>query len=250
VTTRLPFGDSDEFELMYRQTETAHGLPAATPWDIGSAQPAVRRLVSLGAIRGKILDPGTGPGHHAIYLAAQGYSATGIDSSDTAIERARLNADKAGVEVDFRVADATKLDGFEGQFDTVVDSAFYHLFYGQTDLQKSYLQALHTATKPGARLYMFEFGDHNVNGYIMPHADSEQLYRELLPSAGWDITYFEPTTYQTNLDITTLEKVATINPEIAAAMGPMLERFRAIGSWLAGGRAHAPVWEVHATRLD
>lgn len=250
MTTQLPFGDSDDFEDMYRLTDNAHGLPAATPWDIGCAQAAVRRLVSLGAIRGTVLDPGTGPGHNAIYLASQGYSTIGIDSSETAIERARENADKAGVEVDFRVADATKLDGFEGQFDTVVDSAFYHLFYGHAELQKSYLNALHTATKRDARLYMFEFGSHNVNGYTMPHADSELLYRELLSNAGWNITYFEPTTYQQNLDITVLEKVATLKPEIGAALGPMLERFRTIGSWLTDGRAHAPIWEVHATRIN
>ncbi|VBA34820.1 hypothetical protein LAUMK13_00586 [Mycobacterium innocens] len=49
---------------------------------------------------------------------------TGIDGSPSAIERARRNAERAGVTVDFQVADATRLDGFEGRFDTVVDSAF------------------------------------------------------------------------------------------------------------------------------
>lgn len=248
--TRLLSGDSDSFESLYRQTATAHGLPAATPWDIGSAQPGVRRLVSLGAIRGDVLDVGTGPGHNAIYLASQGYVTTGIDSSQAAIERARQNADTAGVDVDFRVADATKLTGLEGEFDTVVDSAFYHLFYGQPQLQMSYLQALHTATKPGARLYMFEFGDHNVNGFAMPQADSEQLYREVLPSAGWNIIFFERTTFQTNVDTATLEEIPTANPEFAEAMAPMLDRLRTIGAWLTDGRAHAPAWEVHAIRLD
>ncbi|SPM38798.1 methyltransferase, partial [Mycobacterium numidiamassiliense] len=32
------------------------------------------------------------------------------------------------VPVDFQVGDATRLEGFEGRFDTVVDSAFYHVF--------------------------------------------------------------------------------------------------------------------------
>ncbi|WP_321182591.1 class I SAM-dependent methyltransferase [Mycobacterium innocens] len=71
-----------------------------------------------------MLDPGTGPGYHAIHCASQGFSVTGIDGSPSAIERARRNAERAGVTVDFQVADATRLDGFEGRFDTVVDSAF------------------------------------------------------------------------------------------------------------------------------
>nr|WP_308494963.1 hypothetical protein [Mycobacterium kansasii] len=62
------------------------------------------------------------------------------------------------------VADATRLDGFEGRFDTVVDSAFYHVFLGDEATQTRYTQALHRATRPGARLYMFEFSPHNVNG--------------------------------------------------------------------------------------
>ena len=66
---------------MYRDERVSHGLPAATPWDIGGPQPVVQQLVALGAIKGEVLDPGTGPGHHAIYYASKGYSATGIDGS-------------------------------------------------------------------------------------------------------------------------------------------------------------------------
>ena len=62
----------------------------------------VQQLVALGAIKGEVLDPGTGPGHHAIYYASKGYSATGIDGSEGAIERARANAQKAGVISQFR----------------------------------------------------------------------------------------------------------------------------------------------------
>ena len=56
-------------------------------------------------------NPGTGPGYHAIYYASQGYSTTGIDGSPTAIEQAKRNAERAGVQVNFQVADATVLDG-------------------------------------------------------------------------------------------------------------------------------------------
>src|SRR5258708_39445370 len=98
--------DPNRFEEMYRDERTAHGLPAATPWDIGGPQPVVAQLVALGAIKGEGLDPGTGPGHHAIHYASKGLSATGIDASPPAIERARANAQKAAASVGFPVAAA------------------------------------------------------------------------------------------------------------------------------------------------
>ncbi|OKH64556.1 methyltransferase [Mycobacterium sp. SWH-M3] len=241
--------ESDRFEEMYRDERTAHGLPAATPWDIGGPQPVVQQLVALGAVKGEVLDPGTGPGHHAIHYASKGLSATGIDASPAAIERATQNARKAGVTVDFQVADATRLDGLEDRFDTVVDTAFYHVFTDEPELQKSYVRALHRATKPGARLYMYEFGAHNVNGFKMPRSLSADDFRQVLPDAGWEITYLGTTTYQGNISVEVFEMMAARNPDMAEDMGPLLERLRVIEPWLVDGRVHMPFWEVHATRV-
>ncbi len=242
--------DATRFEEMYRDDRMSHGLPAATPWDIGGPQPVVQQLVALGAIKGEVLDPGTGPGHHAIYYASAGYSATGIDGSAGALERARENARKAGVSVNFELADATKLEGLEDRFDTVVDCAFYHTFSTDPDLQKSYVQALRRATKPGARLYMFEFGEHNVNGFTMLRSLSQADFRHVLPMGGWEITYLGTTTYQVNLSVQTIEMMAARNPDMAEQVQSLLERFRAMEPWLVNGRVHAPFWEVHATRVD
>ncbi|HVQ98674.1 MAG TPA: class I SAM-dependent methyltransferase [Mycobacterium sp.] len=242
--------DPARFEEMYRDERIANGLPAATPWDIGGPQPVVQRLVALGAIKGEVLDPGTGPGHHAIYYASKGYSATGIDASPSGLERARDNARKAGVSVNFQLADATKLEGLENRFDTVVDCAFYHTFSTDRDLQLSYARALHRATKPGARLYMFEFGDHSVNGFRMPRALSENDFHQVFPGAGWQITYLGPTTYLVNLSSESFEMMAARNPDQADQIEPILERFRVFEPWLTNGRVHAPFWEMHASRVD
>jgi SAM-dependent methyltransferase len=242
--------DPTRFEEMYRDDRRSHGLPTATPWDIGGPQPVVQQLVALGAIKGEVLDPGTGPGHHAIYYASKGYSATGIDGSAAAIERAKENARKAGVSVNFEIADATKLDGLDNRFDTVVDCAFYHTFSTAPELQKSYVQTLHRATKPGARLYMFEFGEHNVNGFKMFRSLSENDFREVLPLGGFEITYLGTTTYQVNLSAESIEMMAARNPDVAEQAMELLKRFRAMEPWLVNGRLHAPFWEVHATRVD
>ncbi|GAA4533015.1 class I SAM-dependent methyltransferase [Mycobacterium paraffinicum] len=242
--------DPARFEEMYRDERTSHGLPAATPWDIGGPQPVVQRLVALGAIKGEVLDPGTGPGHHAIYYASKGYAATGIDGSEAALERARENARRAGVSVNFELADATKLEGMEGRFDTVVDCAFYHTFSTDPELQRSYVQALHRATQPGARLYMFEFGEHNVNGFKMLRTLSDRAFRDVLPLGGWEITYLGPTTYLVNMSVEQIEMMAARNPDMADQIEELLEQFRLMEPWLVNGRVHAPFWEVHATRVD
>lgn len=248
--TTFDSNDPTRFEQMYRDDRRSHGLPAATPWDIGGPQPVVRQLVAVGAIKGEVLDPGTGPGHHAIYYASKGYSATGIDGSAGAIERARENAQKAGVSVNFELADATKLDGFDGRFDTVVDCAFYHTFSTEPELRASYVEALRRATRPGARLYMFEFGEHNVNGFKMLRSLSENDFRDVLPAAGWEITYLGPTTYQVNISAESIQMMAARNPDMAEEAEKLMERFRAMEPWLEGGRVLAPFWEVHATRAD
>jgi SAM-dependent methyltransferase len=250
MTTQFDPTDPTRFEQMYRDDRLSNGLPAATPWDIGGPQPVVQQLVALGAIKGEVLDPGTGPGHHAIYYASKGYAATGIDGSPGALERARENAQKAGVSVNFELADATKLEGLENRFDTVVDCAFYHTFSTEPELQKSYAQALHRATKPGARLYMFEFGEHNVNGFKMLRSLSEKDFRDVLPLGGWEISYLGTTTYQVNMSAETIEMMAARNPDMADQVEDMLARFRAMEPWLVDGRLHAPFWEVHATRAD
>lgn len=212
----------------------------------------VQRLVALNAINGEVLDPGTGPGHNAIHCASQGYPVTGIDVSPTAIERARRNAEAAGVPVNFQVGDAIQLTGFADRFDTVIDCAFYNTFSTDPQLGSHYVGALHRATRPGARLYLFAFGapGANINGFAMPRSITGNELRRLLSAGGWDITYLGTTTYQINASVSMFEATAARNPGIEEQAHQAAERFRIIEPWLAGNRAHAPFWEVHATRID
>ena len=238
------------FEPLYGAAEHTDGL---VPWDIGGPQPAVQQLVAYGAIRGEVLDPGTGPGYHAIHFASQGFSATGVDGSPTAIARAKRNAERAGVQVDFQVADATKLDGFEGRFDTVVDSAFYHVLMGDEAVQTRYAQALHRATKPGARLFMFEFSPHNVNGLQWEGIPADNFER-VLGASGWRLDYLGGTTYLARFGPQTFDAMSAILDDAQGGtvvkMQPIKEQLHVLGPLLDDYRVHFPVWSVVATRLD
>jgi SAM-dependent methyltransferase len=71
-----------------------------------------------GLAPGRSLDIGCGDGNNAIWLAEQGWRATGIDFADSAVQRARRHAAQQGVEVEFTVADAASYDPAEA-FDLV-----------------------------------------------------------------------------------------------------------------------------------
>lgn len=66
-----------------------------------------------------IIDIGCGTGRHSIELAKRGYSMTGIDLSESQLEKAREKANKGGVHVDFMKFDARNLP-FDKQFDVAI----------------------------------------------------------------------------------------------------------------------------------
>ncbi|MDX9848390.1 MAG: class I SAM-dependent methyltransferase [Tenuifilaceae bacterium] len=66
-----------------------------------------------------IIDIGCGTGRHAIELAKRGYSVTGIDLSQSLLQKAREKAKHNGVNVDFQHHDARCLP-FQNQFDLAI----------------------------------------------------------------------------------------------------------------------------------
>ncbi len=259
MTTPSSFRPSPEtFDKLYRGEAAFEGAPPPTgiPWDIHQAQPRLMELEALGGISGEVLDIGCGLGDNAIYLASRGHSVTGLDGSQAAIEEARRRAAKAGVTVTFEVADATDLSGYEGRFDTVVDSALYHCL--DDEGQQAYVAALYRATRPGARLHLSCFSEGNVNGLIAPmgHVPESNL-RDNLTANGWRIDFLGPTTYLGNTagfrsgdDAFPKAMAEQMPPEALEQMRQMTERFAKIAELLEDDRVHLPFTVVHAHRVD
>ena len=67
----------------------------------------------------KIIDIGCGTGRHSIELSKRGYSVTGIDLSESLLEKAREKAKQSGLQIGFLRHDARNLP-FENQFDVAV----------------------------------------------------------------------------------------------------------------------------------
>ncbi|MFA4085001.1 class I SAM-dependent methyltransferase [Mycobacteroides salmoniphilum] len=180
------------FEDLYRESVKDGG--PIIPWDSQDAKPRIKELALLGAVRGDVLDIGCGLGDNAIYLAQQGFNVTGLDFAPSAIQQAKGRAAAAGVTVDFQVADATELNGWDGRFDTVIDSGVYHCF--DHEGHAKYASALHRATRPGARWYIWCFAQGGVHGIPTPFQNAlrAEEIEEVLLDNGWNVLQLNPTT--------------------------------------------------------
>jgi SAM-dependent methyltransferase len=107
------------FDLQYRFSKP--------PWDSGVTPPEVVESIEGGLVApGRALDLGCGTGTNSIYLARHGFTTFGVDYSPKAIATARAKARRAGVVVDWQVADATRLDFLNAPFDFVLDIGCLH----------------------------------------------------------------------------------------------------------------------------
>lgn len=128
----------------------------SAPWIIAEPQPVVVDLERDGWIKGAVLDAGAGTGEHTIHLARLGYDVLGIDLSHPAVEQARRNAARQRVSARFEVADALSL-GDQPRFDTVVDSALFHVF--DAAQRDAYTRSLHAVCRTGAHVHVLALSD-------------------------------------------------------------------------------------------
>lgn len=217
-----------DFNAVYRGGEfLKDSQVTAVPWDIGEPQPAVIGFERAGRVRGEVLDVGCGLGDNAVHLAKLGYRVVAVDAASAAIEQAR--ARHGADTVEFAVADATSLTGYENRFDTILDSALYHTL--SEEHRHAYAAAIHRAAKPGALLNLLCFAD-VPGGMPAPLSVSAEQLRSGLTEAGWHVSLLDQTVYW----------------GVASAVTGFLRKFNVRPHVDEKGRTHLPVWRVHAER--
>ena len=161
-----------------------------TPWDRPVVPGPLRELIE-GERRlpaGASLDLGCGTGRNSIYLAKQGWKATGIDFVPSAIKTARKKAAAAGVEPRLLVGDVTRIPELVGadRFSLFFDFGCLH---GLTDSQRgAYAAGVNEVAKPEATLLIMAFT--TPLRTVTDGLTGDQLTRLLGP--GWQLTWSEP----------------------------------------------------------
>jgi SAM-dependent methyltransferase len=157
-----------------------------TPWDGHPIATSLRSLVegsdgSPALTPGAALDVGCGTGDTSIYLAQHGWRVTGVDFVPKAVGKARAKGGAAGVTVDFRQGDATRLtgEGVGSGFGLIVDQGCFH---GMSDSDRDkYVAEVTAVAAPDARLLLVEFTPGGSIG--VPGVDQAEIERRF--AAGW-----------------------------------------------------------------
>ena len=103
----------------------------------------------------QVLEVAPGPGYFAIELAKLGkHHITGLDISKTFVEIARKNAQKEGVQVDFRQGNASQIPFGDKTFDLIVCRAAFKNFSEPVEALKEMRRVL----KPGGKAVIIDLG--------------------------------------------------------------------------------------------
>lgn len=138
------------YRLMYR-----FGF---TPWDRLLPSELAEMITGPKAMPpGRALDMGSGNGTKAIFMATRGWRVTGVEAVGRAIMESRRRAGKAGVKIDFREGDVTRLEelGLERGYNLIFDFGCYH---GLNEKQRdAYVRGVNGVAADGATLLMMGF---------------------------------------------------------------------------------------------
>jgi 2-polyprenyl-3-methyl-5-hydroxy-6-metoxy-1,4-benzoquinol methylase len=105
-----------------------------------------------------ILELGCGAGNYIMYLSNQGYNATGVDFSETAISIAQKSSKSKKIDCTFIVADVTgDLSKLNNSYDFVYDwELLHHIF---PDQRSKYIKNVYKLVKPGCYYFSVCFSE-------------------------------------------------------------------------------------------
>lgn len=185
-----------DWEGAYRQEGVFTGPP---PWNIGEPQPELAALHRAGKFRSDVLDAGCGHAELSLALAADGLTVVGIDLSPTAIAAATAAAKERGLtNVSFVQGDITSFTGFDGRFNTVIDSTLFHSL--PIEGRDGYLRSVSNAAAPGASYFVLVFAKGALPAEMepKPHEVEEGELREAV-SKHWEIDEIRPAYIHANV---------------------------------------------------
>ncbi|MCW2625375.1 class I SAM-dependent methyltransferase [Mycobacterium sp.] len=181
--------DVMDWDDAYQEQGPFEGPP---PWNIGEPQPELAALIRAGEIRSDVLDAGCGYAELSLALAAEGHTVVGIELTPTAVAAATKAAQDRGLSnATFVRDDITSFTGFDGRFNTIIDSTLFHSL--PVESRDDYLCSVSRAAAPGAIYYILVFanGAFPAEMDFGPNTVTEDELREAV-SKHWEIDEIRP----------------------------------------------------------
>jgi len=105
----------------------------------------------------RLLEIGCGPGANLWFIAREGFSASGIDGSSVAIDRAKERLAAEGLTADLRVGDYAQLPWPDSSFDGIIENV--SLYSNPATAIDGALNEAHRTLRPGGRFLSSFFSD-------------------------------------------------------------------------------------------
>jgi len=202
------------------------------PWSIGEPQPEIAALIEAGQITGEVLDAGCGEAALALDLAGRGLTAVGLDMSPTAIDLARAEAQRRGLtNVTFEVADISAFGGYDGRFNTIVDSTLFHSM--PVEAREGYQQSIVRAAAPGAKYFVLVFDAAGMPANGPAHPVTAEELRAAVENH-WVVDEIRPARIHANVP----EEMVNFADFAGTAIEDVAPGRKAIPAWLLS--AHLP----------
>lgn len=133
------------------------------PWDLGVSPPELMDFLQNHP-PGTALDLGCGTGMNAITLVKHGWSVTGVDFMPKAIWQACRKTRQAGLQIDYKVGDVTRLEKLAGPFELILDIGCYHNLSPQA--KQTYHANLSRWLAPGGAFLLYGFMNADPEGNL------------------------------------------------------------------------------------
>lgn len=188
--------DIMDWDSAYRGEAGFEGPP---PWNIGEPQPELAALIAAGKVRSDVLDAGCGHAELSLALASDGYTVVGIELTPTAVAAATQAAKQRNLpNATFVQDDITTFTGFDGRFNTIIDSTLFHSL--PIEGRDGYQQSVFRAAAPGAVYYILVFAKGAFPAELeqKPHEVDEAELREAVGKY-WEIDEVRPAFIHANV---------------------------------------------------
>jgi cyclopropane fatty-acyl-phospholipid synthase-like methyltransferase len=155
------------------------------PWDSGVAPPELVTFVENNT-PARSLDLGCGTGTNTIYLAQNGWDATGVDFVPRAIATAKRKAAAAGVSPRLMVGDVTRLTelGIGEGYDLLLDLGCFHSIPDEG--RDNYVKGASAIARSGATALLFGFIRREKSTRLGPRGLARNEVRDRF-TKGWEL---------------------------------------------------------------